>query len=434
MKEVYVTRLISNRQASIFAWAVAIASMSALLAGVFAIYLSRDMFTSWYVEAVYPAGLAVALGFTPVGALIASRQPHNAFGWLMLTIGMLYCLSPAGLGYALASFHLLPAPLPGAALVAWIGNWAWSLGAVLLPLMILYFPNGRLPAPIWRWVWLPVIVSAFDVVVRAIYGVELWQTLGPGVVEASARDTLDQIPGTLGLIQRISSVAAVVAILASVASLVYRYRRADVAERSQIKWIVFASAIALGVTAILILASASYRLGVGSWVTNLLLLLQIASIFLSVAAFGIAILRHRLFDIDIIVRRTTSYAILTGLLVLVYFGSIVVLQRLFSSVTGQTSTVAVVLSTLLIAALFLPLRRRVQDAIDRRFFRRKYDAEKVLSTFAATVRDETDLEALTAELVRVIEETMQPEFVHVWLAPAASIPVDGPAENGARDL
>ena len=135
-------------------------------------------------------------------------------------------------------------------------------------------------------------------------------------------------------------------------------------------------------------------------------------------ALGIAVLRYRLFDIDVIIRKTTSYAILTALLALVYFGSVVLLQRVLSPFTGE-STVAVVLSTLLIAALFLPLRRRVQATIDRRFFRRKYDAEQVLARFAATARDETDLDALTAELVRVIQETMEPESVSVWLRPVA---------------
>ena len=134
-------------------------------------------------------------------------------------------------------------------------------------------------------------------------------------------------------------------------------------------------------------------------------------------ALGIAVLRYRLFDIDVIIRKTTSYAILTALLALVYFGSVVILQRLLAPITGE-STVAVVLSTLLIAALFLPLRRRIQAAIDRRFFRKKYDAEQVLARFAATARDETDLDALTAELLRVIQETMEPESVGIWLRPA----------------
>jgi hypothetical protein len=170
---------------------------------------------------------------------------------------------------------------------------------------------------------------------------------------------------------------------------------------AQVRWMVFGLGIGVAVTNLLGLIP---RLQPWSYLTALALPIALA----------IGILRYRLFDIDVIIRRTTSYAILTGILLLVYFGSIVVLQRLLSPITGD-SQAAVVLSTLLIAALFLPLRRRVQDAIDRRFFRQKYDAEQVMAQFAATVRDETDLDALTAELVRVIQETMQPEFVSVWL-------------------
>ena len=144
----------------------------------------------------------------------------------------------------------------------------------------------------------------------------------------------------------------------------------------------------------------------------------VASLGIPVMGLGLtmAVLRYRLFDIEVFIRRTTAYAILSALLALVYFGSVVVLQRLLTPITGS-STPVVVLSTLLIAALFLPLRRRVQGLIDRRFFRRKYDAEKVLARFAATARDETDLDALLAELTRVIQETMQPEHVSVWLRP-----------------
>ncbi len=144
----------------------------------------------------------------------------------------------------------------------------------------------------------------------------------------------------------------------------------------------------------------------------------VASLGFPVMGLGLAmaVLRYRLFDIGVIIRRTTAYAILTALLALIYFGSIVVLQQVLTPLTGDSAP-TVVLSTLLIAALFLPLRRRVQDVIDRRFFRRKYDAEKTLAAFAATARNETDLDALTAELVRVIQETMQPEFVAVWLRP-----------------
>jgi hypothetical protein len=185
--------------------------------------------------------------------------------------------------------------------------------------------------------------------------------------------------------------------------------------RAQVRWMALGFGIGLGIDAILNLVGFALDFGrlerfdALTAVTALALPLSLA----------IGILRFRLFDIDVIIRRTTSYAILTGILLLVYFGSIVVLQGLLSPITGE-STVAVVLSTLLIAALFLPLRRRVQAIIDKRFFRQKYNAEQVLAQFAATARDETDLDTLTTELVRVIQETMQPESVTIWLAPEAA--------------
>jgi hypothetical protein len=183
--------------------------------------------------------------------------------------------------------------------------------------------------------------------------------------------------------------------------------------RAQARWMALGFGIGLGVDALITLYGfASFDF---EQQERLAALLAVAGLALPLA-LAVGILRYRLFDIDVIIRRTTSYALLTALLALVYFGSVVVLQRVLSPITGE-STAAVVLSTLLIAALFLPLRRRVQGVIDRRFFRQKYDAEQVLAQFAATARDETDLDALTVELVRVIQETMQPETVSVWLRP-----------------
>ena len=183
--------------------------------------------------------------------------------------------------------------------------------------------------------------------------------------------------------------------------------------RAQARWMALGFGIGLGVDALATLFG--FLLQHIQQTERVEALTAVAGLALPLA-LAVGILRYRLFDIDVIIRKTTTYAILTALLALVYFGSVVVLQRLLTPITGN-STPVVVLSTLFIAALFLPLRRRVQGLIDRRFFRKKYDAEKVLQQFAATARDETDLDALTAELLRVIQETMEPESVSLWLRP-----------------
>jgi len=201
-------------------------------------------------------------------------------------------------------------------------------------------------------------------------------------------------------------------VILCLAALVVRFRRAGSVERQQMTWLVLATAI----------FAAAYLLGflTTSWnsETNRWNILWMVAMLLIPAAIGIAILRYRLFDIDVIIRKTLIYTVLTALLALVYFGSVILLQGLLGALTGvEGSTLAVVISTLAIAALFTPLRRRIQDGIDRRFFRKKYDAQQVLARFAQTARDETDLDALLAELVRVVDETLQPEHVSVWLRP-----------------
>ena len=261
-------------------------------------------------------------------------------------------------------------------------------GALLAPALLsftLVFPR---PKPIvLRYPWLvyaPFLVGALIFV--ALLTTEAWQ------------------PGWIG------TLLMLLASLVSLGHSVLTMR--DSVSRAQLLWAF--GGLALGIALFLFNFPAAF-----GWVGEAAFAFTIvASLGIPVMGLGLAmaVLRYRLFDIGVIIRRTTAYAILTALLALVYFGSVVVLQQLLTPLTGD-STPAVVLSTLLIAALFLPLRRRVQDVIDRRFFRRKYDAEKTLAAFAATARNETDLDALTAELVRVIQETMQPEFVSVWLRP-----------------
>jgi RsiW-degrading membrane proteinase PrsW (M82 family) len=201
-----------------------------------------------------------------------------------------------------------------------------------------------------------------------------------------------------------------VAGLGAVISLFVRFRRARGDERQQIKWFVFAAALTL----VWITVFGQSTRGLPEVIVALSGLLVVPSIPI---ATGIAILRYRLYDIDRIINRTLVYGSLTVTLVALYFGGIVVLQRIFVTLTGQQSTLAVVASTLLIAALFTPLRRRIQGFIDRRFYRSKYDARKTLEAFSAKLRNETDLEALNNDLVGVVRETMQPAHVSVWLRP-----------------
>jgi hypothetical protein len=199
-------------------------------------------------------------------------------------------------------------------------------------------------------------------------------------------------------------------------SIAVRYRRTTGEQRQQIKWFVFASVLIAGGWAASWAAQDTAEGSAGAWGV-VSLMLGIGSLLGIPAAVGIAILRHNLYDIDVVINRTLVYGTLTAALVALYFGGVVVLQRLFVLLTGQQSTLAVVASTLLIAALFNPLRDRIQSFMDRRFYRRKYDARKTLEAFAARQRDETDLESLSNDLVSVVRDTMQPAHVSLWLRP-----------------
>jgi hypothetical protein len=228
---------------------------------------------------------------------------------------------------------------------------------------------------------------------------------------------LDNPIGVLGegAAERLSGVW-IVGLLALVAAcalaLFVRYRRANDTEREQIKWLLYACAVFVVVYVGGTLGGVAGTDSLGGYVWGVFFGL---SLVLLPAAIGIAVLRYRLYDIDVVINRTLVYIPLTATLIALYFGGIVLLQGLFLTLTGGQSTLAVVASTLLIAALFNPLRRRIQYFIDRRFYRRKYDARKTLEAFSVTRRDQTDLEALNGELVRVVRETMQPAHVSLWL-------------------
>jgi hypothetical protein len=204
-------------------------------------------------------------------------------------------------------------------------------------------------------------------------------------------------------------------VVAGFSSLILRYRRSNLHERQQIKWVVWSFAIlTLAAVFVALVSLTNYVTDPSSGDASGMVFFT--AIFIVILSLGISILRYHLFDIDLIIRRTVTYTLVTALLLIIFFGSVVLLQQLFSAFTGaRQNDLVTVLSTLAIAALFTPLRSRIQSIIDRRFYRKKYDAQQILSDFAKTVRDETDLERLTGRLIQVVDETMQPRSVSVWL-------------------
>jgi MFS family permease len=286
-------------------------------------------------------------------------------------------------------------------------NILWVFLIFPLLFTMLLFPDGRPPSPRWRWaLWVGVGMIIF-LFIRILFSLTLSQLENE---EWIMTNPIGFLPADLEFFLLPWVVALILLTLICAAALIVRYRRSRGVEREQIKWLFYAT----GLFTVVYISGFYFS---ESWtnvrnIFNVFFLFAIVSIPVAIA---IAILRFRLYDIDIIIRRTLVYGALTALLALVYFGSILLLQTLFTAVSGQQSAVAIVISTLVIAALFNPLRRRVQDFIDRRFFRRKYDATQTLEQFAITARDEVNLDALNAELVRVVEETMRPERVTLWL-------------------
>jgi hypothetical protein len=357
------------------------------------------------------------LAFPLVGALIASKRPQNPIGWICLTAGflwMLIVLSDSYGTYGLAKPGSIPYPVASEALGLWL--WVPPVG-LLGTYLILLFPNGRLPSRRWR----PLAWLSGAVIVLGSVGI----ALAPGSVE-----DLGGVRNPFGLegAPWVAYAAVVVpllpvCILASAVSLVLRYRRSGGEERQQVKWIAFAASF-VGLVALITVVStqmfAPESLETAGTQPLWLELLQDAEL-LSLAgvpvAVGFAILRHRLYDIDVVINRTLVYGSLTAMLVAVYYGSVVILQYIFRALSGGESQFAIVASTLAIAALFNPLRRRVQGFVDRRFYRRKYDAAKTLADFGVRLREEPDLETLGSDVVRVVRETMQPAHVSLWLRP-----------------
>jgi hypothetical protein len=349
--------------------------------------------------------------FTTVGAALAWRRPENVVGWLLELFGFLVALIGFTQTYALRGLVDAPDSLPAATTAAWLSVWVFVLLFGVVCSIFLLFPNGRLPSPRWRVVlWAQWVLVAVFLVGAAFFD----DTLGffPGYHNPYL---IVPLPSLAGL-----TPSLMLPNLAAALSLVLRARRARGDERQQLKWVGYA--VALFTLSFVGGASLNGLVAFGLLEPNTL-----ASDAFGVVAFGsflgvplaiaVAVLRYRLYDIDVLINRTLVYAALSATLAATYFAAVVVLQAALRPLTGG-SEVAVALSTLSVVALFAPLRRRIQGAVDRRFYRSRYDAQRTFDAFGVRLRDEVDLDSVRADLLEVVHETLRPAHAGVWLREA----------------
>jgi len=361
---------------------------------------------------------AVVVLYGVMGVLIASRHGRNPIGWIFCFVALSLGILSFASGYADYALYARDDSLPGAVLAAWVTNWLF-IPAVYVSLCYLFFlfPDGRPASRRWRPViWAASIVAVVATLATALQPERLYSF--PNVDNPFG---LGEPFGRIAAVATdLTEFAAMPVLLVSLASMVSRLRGARGRERLQLKWITYAAALtAISFAVGFLVGSLTEDWGEG--LSDLFFLAGVVGFAGIPVAAAVAILRHRLYDIDRIINRTLVYGVLTVTLALSYLGGVVVLQTLFRALTGQGSQLAVVASTLAIAALFVPLRLRVQRLVDRRFYRQKYDAKETLESFSTRLRDETDLNALREDLVGVVREAMQPEHASLWLRRSGEI-------------
>jgi hypothetical protein len=403
-----------RHRAAWLAWSVCAVSLVLVAFSLLLVFLGWSEplpkgWSPWQDQALSSVG---NIGAPILGGLIASRRPENPYGWKWLSLGLVSAIVVLAEPYAAYALVAEPGSLPAPRMVNMALGLGWVVLVTLLPFVLLLFPTGRLPSPRWRflaWVILAAGAIAFTLAFFTRHGGQgpIKNPLAVGGVVGEAIPVL-----VLGAIMILFS-----SIILSALSLVVRYYRASGVERLQLKWVALVAVLFVG-----LIVADQLRLDrlLGGTLWNLLDLATVAGLYVAV---GIAILKHRLYDIDIIINRTLVYAMLTALLAAGYVATIMAFQGIgslvyqlpFRALFGQESALATVAATLAMAALFNPLRRRIQSFIDRRFYRKKYDARKTLEVFSVKLRDETDLDALNEDLVGVVRETMQPAHVSLWL-------------------
>jgi hypothetical protein len=409
----------SPRAASWLAWSLAALSVAMFLVGAALTVLSLHSGTvtqapsDWGTAGPLSSLLIFLpfLAFPLVGALIASRRPENPMGWICLVAGLFWMFIV--LGASIPDSYAYPVIFDA------LTGWTWVPPVGLLGIyMILLFPDGRLPSRRWHsFAW-------FAGAVMVLTSVAVTISPGPLPDHPGVSNPLG-LEGHSMVAQALLGVPVLlpICILVSAFSLVWRYRHSGGEVLLQIKWVAFAASL-VGLTYAATLVSGLFftpETSTNGQGAPLWLALLQDTVLISYAgvpiAVGFAVLRYRLYDIDILINRTLVYGSLTVLLASAYVGGVVGLQAILRALSGQESTLAVVASTLGIAALFNPLRRRVQAFVDRRFYRKKYDARKTLEAFSSRLRDETDLHTLSGDLATVVRETMQPTHVSLWVRP-----------------
>jgi hypothetical protein len=355
------------------------------------------------------APVLAAVSATTVGAVLASRRPRHPVGWLLLAFGL--TMNASGVASAYAEYGQLAGPggLPGAREVSLYIPAIIVPALAVLGFVLLLTPTGSLPSPRWRW-WARAAVAAPVVTLVAI--VLAPRSVDPGVRTPDNPFDLTGLGGGLLFVYQLAFAVTNLAVVVGAGSLVVRFRRAVGTERQQLRWVALAAALTvLGSLVIL----AAFAVGASP-----VLLGWVAGIYVAILplALGAAILRYRLYDLDRIVSRALGYGLLTVLL----GGGYAVVVLGLGQLLGQDSSLAVAGATLAVAALFQPVRRRVQEAVDRRFNRRRHDAATTIEAFSGRLHQQIDLDTLTAELLTLVDQTMQPTRASLWLRPSVTAP------------
>jgi len=400
------------------AWAVFVTTCAIWAAALLLEWLTRGASSGDDLGPYDIVGLVVVmllLAFPATGFVIATRRPATPIGWLLLAVGLGWGVLLASEGYAHYGLLAHPGSLPGADVVAAVGGAVWAVPVGLLgTFLLLLFPDGHLLGRRWRW----VAHSAALLIVATVL-VSLFQPGGmrdAGYPETPNPLGIESLAGLLDILGFVV-VPLALTMIVSAASLVVRFRRSGAIERQQIKWLAAAAA-----TSTMLYAGGLFAAGVfGTSTGHEPLWQRIAEdIFLGGFALipisiGVAVLRHRLYEIDVIIRRTLVYAALVGCLATLYLGGVYAIQTTVRTVSGQSGTLAVTVATLLVAAAFQPLRGRIQRAVDHRFYRGRYDAARTLESFSGRLREQVEIEMVSGEVLDVVRQTLQPAHVSLWL-------------------